>query len=155
MAAVDTTQPVVAPTNGSAMRRAIAALVSGAIFGAGLDIAQMTDPQKVLAFLDVFGAWDPSLLFVMGGAVVLAFLGFRLVLRRAAPLWDERFHISASVKVDRHLLVGAAMFGLGWGLGGYCPGPAISSLGFGNPEALWFVPAMLAGAGLQRWQAGR
>jgi len=111
--------------------------------------------NQVLAFLDVFGAWDPSLLFVMGGAVVLAFLGFRLVLRRAAPLWDERFHISASVKVDRHLLVGAAMFGLGWGLGGYCPGPAISSLGFGNPEALWFVPAMLAGAGLQRWQARR
>lgn len=135
--------------------RAGAALLAGTVFGAGLALAQMIDPRKVLAFLDVAGDWDPSLLFVLSGAVLVAALGFRFVLRRQAPLIDDRFRLPAATAVDAALVSGAAIFGVGWGLGGYCPGPAIASLGFGNPEALWFVPAMMMGAGLQRWRLGR
>jgi hypothetical protein len=142
-------------TRGSSVARAIAALGCGAVFGAGLAVAQMTDPRKVLAFLDIAGAWDASLLFVLGGAVLLAGLGFRLVLRRSAPLFDDGFHLPTATSMDRALLLGSALFGIGWGLAGYCPGPAIASLGFANPEALWIVPAMLAGAALQRGLAAR
>ena len=135
--------------------RAVVALVVGVVFGAGLALAQMIDPGKVLGFLDVAGACDASLLFVLGGAVVVAAIGFRLALRRPAPQLDDLFDLPSARSIDAPLIVGAAIFGIGWGLGGYCPGPAIASLGFGNVEALWFVPAMLIGAGLQRWQALR
>jgi uncharacterized membrane protein YedE/YeeE len=135
--------------------RALVALAAGAVFGMGLAVAQMIDPRKVLGFLDIAGAWDASLLFVLGGAVVVAAIGFHFVLRRPAPLFDDHFHVSALKAIDARLLGGAAIFGIGWGLGGYCPGPAIASLGFGNAEVLWFLPAMLVGAGLQRWQAWR
>jgi uncharacterized membrane protein YedE/YeeE len=133
----------------------VAAGLSGSVFGVGLAVAQMTDPRKVLGFLDVTGAWDASLLFVLGGAVVLSALAFHFVLRRPAPLWDMRFHLPAVSAIDRPLLLGSALFGIGWGLAGYCPGPAIASLGFGNAEALWLVPAMLAGAALHRWRHAR
>lgn len=135
------------------LKRAAAALLSGTVFGFGLALAQMTNPNKVLGFLDLAGDWDPSLMLVLGGAVGTAALAFRPLLRRARPALDDHFHISHKVRIDAPLLVGAALFGVGWGLGGYCPGPAISSLGFGNAEAFWFVPAMLVGAGMQRWQA--
>jgi len=130
-------------------------LLCGLIFGLGLGVSQMVDPRKVLGFLDITGAWDASLMFVMGGALLVAAIGFRAVLRRPAPRFSERFHVSAAGSVDAPLLIGAALFGIGWGLAGYCPGPAIASLGFGNAEALCFLPAMVAGAGLQRWQARR
>lgn len=129
------------------------ALASGFVFGLGLAVAQMTDPRKVLGFLDLLGDWDPSLLLVLGGAVVLAAIGFHLVLRRPAPLLDKAFELPDTALIDARLVLGAVIFGIGWGLGGYCPGPAISSLGFGNAESYWFVPAMLAGAGLERWSA--
>ena len=135
--------------------RALAALVAGLVFGVGLALAQMTDPRKVLGFLDLAGAWDASLLFVLGGAVLLAGVGFRFVLKRRAPLLAERFQLPTATAIDRPLLLGSALFGVGWGLAGYCPGPAIASLGFGNAEALWIVPALFAGAALQRWQASR
>ncbi|MEY2687439.1 MAG: hypothetical protein RL375_1637 [Pseudomonadota bacterium] len=130
----------------------LAALAAGLIFGLGLGVADMVDPLKVLGFLDVAGAWDASLMFVLGGAVSVAALGYRLVLRRPWPRLADRFHVSARRDIDAPLVVGAALFGIGWGLVGYCPGPAIASIGFANPEALWFVPAMLAGAALQRWR---
>jgi len=132
--------------------RALSALAAGAVFGIGLAVAQMIDPHKVLGFLDVAGAWDASLLFVLGGAVGLAAIGFRFVLRRPAPRWDDRFHFGLCQGIDAPLLLGSALFGIGWGLAGYCPGPVIASLAFGNAEAWWFVPAMVAGAALQRWQ---
>ena len=135
--------------------RAVAALLAGTVFGVGLSLAQMIDPRKVLGFLDVAGDWDPSLLFVLGGAVLVSVLGFRFVLRRQVPLIDDRFRLPTATAVDAALVTGATIFGVGWGLGGYCPGPAVASLGFGNPEALWFVPAMMIGAGLQRWRLGR
>ena len=134
-----------------AVLRSLAALLSGLVFGLGLSLAQMTNPDKVLNFLDIRGTWDPSLLLVLGGAVVLSALGFHSVLKRGAPLWDTQFHLPQRQAIDRPLVIGSALFGLGWGLAGYCPGPAIASLGFGNPEALWVVPSIMAGAALQRW----
>jgi uncharacterized membrane protein YedE/YeeE len=132
--------------------RNLAALASGLVFGLGLSLAQMTNPDKVLNFLDLAGSWDPSLLLVLGGAVVLAGVGFHLVFKRGAPVWDSRFHLPQAKSIDRPLLVGSALFGIGWGIAGYCPGPAIASIGLGNPEALWVVPSIVAGAALQRWR---
>lgn len=132
-----------------------AALLSGLVFGLGLALAGMTDPSKVLAFLDVTGNWDPSLLLVLGAAVSVTFIGYRLVLRRTQPLLESNFHLPTQQRITPQLMAGAALFGIGWGIGGYCPGPAIASLGFANPEALIFLPALLAGHFLQRWQASR
>jgi uncharacterized membrane protein YedE/YeeE len=137
----------------NAVLRGLVALASGTLFGVGLALAQMVDPRKVLGFLDLAGSWDASLLFVLGAAVCVAFAGFRALRHRAVPLLDTAFHGPAGTAIDRPLLVGSALFGIGWGLAGYCPGPAIASLGFANAEVLWFLPAMLAGAALQRWTA--
>lgn len=126
-------------------RQASVAWVSGAIFGVGLAMSGMTDPERVLGFLDLAGNFDPSLLFVLGGAVATTALLFRFVLRRPAPLLSDRFILPARRHVDTRLLGGAAIFGIGWGIAGYCPGPALVGLGVGSTEALWFVPAMLAG----------
>jgi len=147
--------PGTTPVIRHAAARGAVALGSGAVFGVGLSVAQMTDPRKVLAFLDVAGAWDASLLFVMGGAVLLAAAAFRVVLRRQAPVFDLRFHLPIATRLDARLVTGSVLFGIGWGLAGYWPGPAFASLGLANPEANWFVPALVAGAVLQRWRARR
>jgi uncharacterized membrane protein YedE/YeeE len=139
----------------SSLRITLAALLSGALFGLGLALSGMTDPLRILGFLDVFGDFDPALLFVLGGAVGTTMLLFRFVLRRPAPLWDERFRISDLRGVDRPLMIGAALFGIGWGLAGYCPGPALVGLGVLSPETLWFVPAMIAGMVLHRLVRGK
>jgi uncharacterized membrane protein YedE/YeeE len=135
--------------------RNLAALASGVVFGLGLSLAQMTNPDKVLNFLDISGLWDPSLLLVLGGAVVLSTLGYTLVFKRGAPVWDSLFHLPLPKSIDKHLIIGSALFGIGWGISGYCPGPAIASIGFGNPEALWVVPSIIAGGALQRWSRCR
>ncbi|MGX9720827.1 DUF6691 family protein [Stenotrophomonas acidaminiphila] len=139
----------------SGLRTVLAALLAGALFGLGLAVSGMTDPQRILGFLDVAGAFDPTLLFVLGGAVGTTMLLFRFVLRRPAPLLAERFWIPEPRGVDARLLAGAGVFGVGWGLAGYCPGPALVGLGVLSPEALWFVPAMLAGMALHRLLRGR
>jgi uncharacterized membrane protein YedE/YeeE len=126
-------------------RLSLSALLSGALFGLGLAVSGMTDPARVLGFLDVFGRFDPTLLFVLGGAVATAALLFRLVLRRERPVLADRFRLSSMHAVDRRLLAGAALFGVGWGIAGYCPGPALAGLGVMSAEAVWFVPAMFAG----------
>ncbi|WP_342619859.1 YeeE/YedE family protein [Rhodoferax sp. GW822-FHT02A01] len=131
--------------------RNLAALASGVVFGLGLSLAQMTNPDKVLNFLDVAGSWDASLLFVLGGAVVVSAVVFHFILKRRAPLWDTVFHLPLARAIDKPLVIGSALFGIGWGLSGYCPGPAIASGGLNNPEALWVVPSIIAGAALQRW----
>lgn len=135
--------------------QALAAGLAGVVFGLGLAIAQMTDPRKVLAFLDVAGAWDPSLLFVLGAAVAVTAIGFALAGRRAAPWFDTHFHSPTARAIDHPLLLGAALFGVGWGLVGYCPGPAIASLGSANVELLWFLPALVAGTLAHRMSSGR
>ncbi len=128
----------------------LAALLSGALFGVGLAMSGMTDPRRVLGFLDIFGSFDPTLAFVLGGAVVTTALLFRYVLGRGSPVLADTFHVSNLKHIDRRLLGGAAIFGVGWGIAGYCPGPAIAGLGFGSVEPLWFIPAMLAGILLHR-----
>ena len=128
----------------------LAALLSGALFGLGLAMSGMTDPRIVLGFLDVFGDFDPTLMFVLGGAVATTTLLFRFVLRRGSPVLADTFQLSNLKQVDRKLLGGAALFGIGWGIAGYCPGPALAGLGIGSVEALWFIPAMLAGILLHR-----
>jgi len=134
--------------------RCVSSLIAGGVFGVGLAIAQMTNPAKVLGFLDITGAWDPSLLIVLGAAVVLSAVAYRWVLAKPAPQLDDRFHLPESTQIDTRLISGASIFGIGWGLAGYCPGPAIASLGFGNTEALWMIPSVLVGVALQRWLDG-
>jgi len=120
-------------------------LIVGLLFGAGLVVSGMANPAKVLNFLDLFGTWDPSLAFVMGGAVIVAFIGFRLVFRRAKPILSQTFHLPTRRDIDARVVVGPAIFGIGWGLGGFCPGPALAALGFGATGTLAFVPAMVLG----------
>lgn len=119
--------------------------LSGLVFGLGLVISGMANPAKVLNFLDLAGSWDPSLAFVMGGATVSAFLGYRLVWRRRAPVLEARFDLPTNTRIDRPLILGAALFGIGWGIGGFCPGPAWTALPLMAPGTLVFLPAMLAG----------
>ncbi|KAE8437005.1 DUF6691 family protein [Vreelandella piezotolerans] len=102
--------------------------IAGLIFGLGLTISGMTDPARVLGFLDIAGAWDPTLMFVLGGAVVTNFIGYRLVLRRPHPFFGERFQLPTRQDLDIRLISGASLFGIGWGLSGYCPGPAFASI---------------------------
>lgn len=117
----------------------------GVLFGIGLVVSGMSDPAKVLNFLDLFGAWDSSLAFVMAGAVIVAFFGYRLVFRRGRPIVGKAFHLPTRDDIDGRVLAGPAIFGIGWGLGGFCPGPALTALSLGAPGTLAFVPAMLLG----------
>lgn len=126
-------------------RASWAAGASGVLFGAGLALAGMTDPRRILGFLDVAGHFDPTLAWVLASALLVSAVGQRWVLRRSQPLYAARFQLPAARGVDRRLLLGAALFGMGWGWAGYCPGPAIAGLAVASREALWFVPAMLAG----------
>lgn len=135
-------------------RLSLAAFASGALFGVGLAMSGMTDPRRVLGFLDIFGDFDPTLLLVLGGAVMTTLVLFRFVLRRGTPVLASTFQLSSLRHIDRQLIGGAALFGIGWGIAGYCPGPALAGLGIGSIEALWFVPAMLAGMWLHRMVHG-
>ena len=128
------------------MNRILAGALCGVLFGVGLAMAQMIDPNKVLAFLDLAGAWDPSLVLVMGGGAGVTALLFPWVLHRSRPRLDSRFHLPAKRQVDGQLLSGAALFGIGWGLAGYCPGPALVALTLGTAEPWLFVAAMIAGS---------
>jgi len=131
------------------MAKILVALFAGAIFGAGLTISQMINPAKVLAFLNVTAApsgnWDPSLAFVMAGALVTAIAGYRVVLRRARPIFALKFKVPTRRDIDWRLVVGATVFGLGWGLVGYCPGPAFAALTLGSGKTIAFIAAMLIG----------
>jgi uncharacterized membrane protein YedE/YeeE len=118
---------------------------AGLIFGIGLILSQMVNPAKVMNFLDVAGTWDPSLAFVMGGAVTVAFFGYRVALARPAPLCGETFHLPTAQGLDARLFVGPAIFGVGWGLAGLCPGPAVTALAVGGLDVALFVAFMLAG----------
>lgn len=122
-----------------------ASLAAGLLFGLGLVISGMSNPAKILNFLDVFGSWDPSLAFVMAGAVAVTFIGYRFVLARKQPLYDVSFHVPTAKDIDPPLIAGASIFGLGWGLSGFCPGPALTVLPLLADGALVFVLAMIIG----------
>jgi uncharacterized membrane protein YedE/YeeE len=130
--------------------QALAAGACGILFGVGLGIAGMTNPAKVLAFLDVAGRWDPTLALVMGGALAVNAAGFALVRRRVRPWLAQTFAIPTRRDLEPRLVAGAALFGIGWGLVGLCPGPAIAGLGRGSAELYVFLGAMLAGTALHR-----
>lgn len=137
------------------MARIIAALIAGIVFGAGLAISQMINPAKVLAFLDVAGEWDPSLAFVMLGAVAVTAVGYRVAFRRQRPAFDTQFHVPTRSDVDARLITGAAVFGAGWGLAGYCPGPALAGLAGGAAETVVFVASMAGAMILANWAESR
>lgn len=123
----------------------ISALLSGTIFGAGLSLSEMINPTRVIGFLDVTGTWDMTLLLVMIGAVAVALAGFTLVLKRPRPVFADKFSLPTRTKTDMPLLAGSAIFGVGWGLAGFCPGPAITALATLSPPVFLFVLAMIAG----------
>ena len=126
------------------------ALLNGLVFGTGISVSGMMDPAKVLNFFDIAGTWDPSLVFVMGGALIVTFMGYRLVWRREAPIFEGRFQVPTSTVLDSRLIGGSALFGIGWGIAGFCPGAAIPGLGTGRPEVALFLVAVIAGFFLRR-----
>jgi len=131
----------------------------GLVFGLGLVISGMSDPAKVLNFLDFaairLGTWDPSLAFVMAGAIAVTFSGFQWVLKQKQPLFADKFHLPGKQELDPRIISGPAIFGVGWGLAGFCPGPALTALGFGSSAAIVFVAAMMVGMVFARWLANR
>lgn len=128
------------------MKSHLAAMVSGVLFGLGLGLSQMIDRARVLGFLDVAGAWDPTLMFVLGGAVGVTVIAFRFVLRRDKPVLEDTFMLPKNRAIDVKLIAGAAIFGIGWGLAGYCPGPGITALILGSWNPVVFVIAFTAGS---------
>ncbi|MFB9794027.1 YeeE/YedE family protein [Shinella granuli] len=123
----------------------LTALAAGLLFGLGLAISGLLNPAKVKAFLDITGAWDPSLIFVLGAGVIVAFIGYRIAFAVNKPLLDAQLHLPAKTRIDRPLILGSAIFGVGWGLAGFCPGPAIASLSLGLLPAVIFAVAMVIG----------
>lgn len=123
----------------------LTAIIAGLLFGAGLTVSDMVNPMKVLNFLDMLGAWDPTLIFVLGSALAVTAAGYAIVLRRPKPLFAESFHLPAKSGINPQLIGGAVIFGIGWGLSGFCPAPAIASLVFGLPQSFVFVAAMAIG----------
>lgn len=128
------------------MKQNLVAVIAGLLFGIGLCLSQMVDRSRVLGFLDVTGDWDSTLLFVLGGAVSVTAIAFRFVLRLPKPVYEEKFYLPQEHKIDLQLVLGAAIFGIGWGLSGYCPGPAITGLIFGSWNPVLFVLAMVVGS---------
>ncbi|WP_339113241.1 DUF6691 family protein [Thioclava sp. GXIMD2076] len=130
--------------------RILISLLSGVVFGLGLMLSGMTDTQKVQGFLDIFGEWDPTLIFVLGGAVLPMVVAWRIAAKRERSPLGEPYPAAPSHRIDRKLILGVLMFGVGWGLGGFCPGPAIASLSYAGPGGLVFVIAMFTGMALER-----
>ncbi len=137
------------------MKNNLVALLAGVIFGLGLALSQMIDPNKVLNFLDVTGNWDPSLAFVMMGALAVSMVSFRFILQRPTPIFETGFHVSKQTVINKPLILGSAIFGIGWGMTGYCPGPAVASLGLFSVEGTMMVVAIYTGFFSQRWLAQR
>lgn len=137
------------------MKENIAALASGLLVGFGLALSQMIDRERILAFLDFAGAWDPTLAFVLVGAVGTTLLAFRFVLRRSTPVVTDTFHLPTRTDIDRPLVLGSAIFGVGWGIAGYCPGPAIGALSLGTLNPYIFLIALIAGSLSYRWLSTR
>lgn len=134
----------------SLAKRLLPPLVSGTLFGAGLVVGGMTDPQRVRGFLDLFGRWDPTLAFVMGGAVLVMAVAWRIRARMSRPVFGPRFSLPDRTDLDGRLLAGAALFGVGWGLAGLCPGPAVAKLALAPMKVAPFIIAMLGGMGAER-----
>ncbi|MGB1952281.1 MAG: DUF6691 family protein [Marinobacter sp.] len=133
------------------MKFSLAALLSGLIFGLGLILSGMANPEKVLGFLDLAGLWDPSLAFVMGGAILVGLVAFTIARKRTLSFLGFDMKLPASTHIDSRLVVGSLMFGIGWGIAGFCPGPGLVALGAGELKAAVFVSSMVAGMGIYEW----
>lgn len=133
------------------MKQLLAALAAGSLFGFGLGLSQMVDPAKVTNFLDLLGSWDPSLAFVMAGGLLVNALLTPLILKQKRPLLAEFFRLPTKAEVDKRLVIGGVVFGVGWGLAGYCPGPMITSLSFADSDILTVVIAFVVGTFAARW----
>jgi uncharacterized membrane protein YedE/YeeE len=129
--------------------------IAGLIFGLGLCVSGLADPSIVQGFLDLAGDWNPTLLFVMGAGLTVTLMGYRLAFRQGHPLWSSRFNLPTATAIDTSLISGAVIFGIGWGLAGYCPGPAVVSLASGRTEVFVFVTAMVIGMIAVRWMRAR
>ncbi len=127
------------------MKNGVASLIVGFIFALGLGISGMTQPQKVIGFLDIFGNWDPSLMFVMAGAIIVHFVSFKLIRKRQSPLFSSEWHIPTKTEITPSLIIGSVLFGIGWGLAGLCPGPAVTSLASLETKSFVFVISMVLG----------
>ncbi len=136
------------------MKQKLIALLSGLLFGFGLSLSQMIDRDRVLGFLDVSGDWDPTLLFVLGGAVGVTLITFRFVLRLPQPIFSSKFYLPTRKDIDLLLILGAAIFGIGWGIAGYCPGPGITALVLGIWNPVLFLIAFIVGSLAYQWYAG-
>jgi uncharacterized membrane protein YedE/YeeE len=133
------------------MQQRIIEFLVGLLFGLGLLLSGMANPAKVLGFLDLFGQWDPSLAFVMGGALVVSFFAYLLARRRTTSFFGDAMHLPKATQIDRRLVLGSLVFGAGWGLAGFCPGPALVSMASGEPKAVVFVAAMVVGMLIFGW----
>lgn len=133
------------------MKEKLTILLSGLLFGLGLGFSQMIDRDRVLGFLDVTGVWDPTLLFVLGGAVTVTVIAFRFVLRRTQPILANEFHLPTKKDLDKPLVIGAVIFGIGWGIAGYCPGPGITALILGIWNPVLFIIAFIVGSLAYKW----
>ncbi|WP_425039393.1 DUF6691 family protein [Primorskyibacter sp. S187A] len=131
--------------------RLLSIYLIGLIFGVGIAISGMANPAKVLNFFDIAGAWDPSLIFVMGGALVTTFIGYKIVFGRSAPVFEDGFNLPAHRRIDARLIGGSAVFGIGWGIAGFCPGGALPALGTGRWEVFAFTGALIAGIFLAKF----
>jgi len=131
--------------------KSVIALVCGTLFGIGLSLSGMTDTTKVIGFLDITGQWDPTLMFVMASALAISLPLFLLTLKKAKPWLAEQFYLPTSQHIDKPLLIGASLFGIGWGVYGYCPGPALAALTYGYTDTYLFVAAMTAGMFAQKF----
>ena len=136
------------------MKQKLIALLSGLLFGFGLSLSQMIDRGRVLGFLDVAGDWDPTLLFVLGGAVGVTVIAFRFVLRLPRPIFSNKFYLPTRKDIDLPLILGTAIFGIGWGIAGYCPGPGITALVLGISNPVLFIMAFIFGSLAYQWYAG-
>jgi uncharacterized membrane protein YedE/YeeE len=133
------------------MPRMLINLLGGTLFGLGLSVSGMVNPAKIIGFLDFAGNWDPTLAFVFGGALLIAILAFRLIFKRQHPVLADEFELPTKKEMDGRLLAGVAIFGIGWGLSGFCPGPAVTALASGLLPVFAFVAAMMAGMALYKW----
>lgn len=135
--------------------RIFIAIIAGLLFGFGMGLSQMMDPARAIGFMDIAGVWDPTLLFVLPGALLVTIIAFRLIFRRSRPFLDTKFYVPTRRDIDRPLIMGAAIFGIGWGISGYCPGPAVSGLTLGTVNPYIFLVSLVAGSFAYTWFSAR